>query len=139
MRNQGKKEEFSPYWDDTGESMDLHCNICDAYVQTGTKHCGPCNRCCEEFDHHCAWLGTCVGKRNYHLFLWFVLILNFLQLNVIFTSCFQLKRRVSLHDVDGIIETTRRSAFGGPRIFTLILLVYVLIVSTLNIVFIATS
>ena len=65
MNIQGKKEEFSPYWDDTGESMDLYCNICEAYVQPGTKHCGPCNRCCEEFDHHCAWLNNCIGTANY--------------------------------------------------------------------------
>ena len=62
------KEEFSRYWEDTGEAMELYCNICDAYVQPKTKHCGPCNRCCEDFDHHCKWLNNCIGTINYSNF-----------------------------------------------------------------------
>ena len=63
LRNKG--EIFDNVWEDTGEVMELFCNICQAYVQEGTKHCGPCNRCCEEFDHHCKWLNNCVGLHNY--------------------------------------------------------------------------
>ena len=65
---QVKNETFVRVWDDTGEPMDLFCNICDAYVQAKTKHCGPCNRCCEEFDHHCVWLNNCIGTQNYSNF-----------------------------------------------------------------------
>ena len=61
-------EIFRPVWDDTGEPMDLHCSICNAYVQESTKHCGPCNRCCENFDHHCKWLNNCIGTENYSIF-----------------------------------------------------------------------
>ena len=63
-----KEEIFRRYWEDTGEAMELFCNICDSYVQARTKHCGPCNRCCEEFDHHCNWLNNCIGTQNYSNF-----------------------------------------------------------------------
>ena len=63
MRHLNK--EFRPVWEDTDDTMDLFCSICNAYVQERTKHCGACNRCCEEFDHHCQWLNNCIGRENY--------------------------------------------------------------------------
>lgn len=27
------------------------------------------------FDHHCVWLGTCIGKRNYKYFMYFITLL----------------------------------------------------------------
>lgn len=38
------------------------CKICQAYVETGTKHCKKCNKCVSGFDHHCKWLNNCIGS-----------------------------------------------------------------------------
>lgn len=48
---------------------DLFCHICDVHVSEKAKHCSACNKCIYDFDHHCIWLNTCVGGKNYRLFL----------------------------------------------------------------------
>lgn len=37
-----------------------------------TKHCRRCGKCIVGFDHHCLWLNTCVGARNYRVWVVFV-------------------------------------------------------------------
>ena len=51
------------------ERMELYCELCQMYVHSGTKHCGKCHCCVDGFDHHCKWLNTCIGGRNYRLFI----------------------------------------------------------------------
>lgn len=49
-----------------------YCEECDIYRPPRTIHCGLCGCCIERLDHHCPWIGTCVGKRNYKYFLFFL-------------------------------------------------------------------
>lgn len=48
----------------------LYCVVCKGHVEKRTKHCGICSKCCFKFDHHCKWLNSCIGGRNYSLFIW---------------------------------------------------------------------
>ena len=53
-------------------------------------HCNMCNNCVQEFDHHCVWLGTCIGKKNYALFIYFTVALNAFILTAMTTCIIQL-------------------------------------------------
>jgi palmitoyltransferase len=48
---------------------ELYCHVCSVHVTEKAKHCSSCNKCVYSFDHHCVWLNTCIGGKNYRLFL----------------------------------------------------------------------
>jgi palmitoyltransferase len=48
---------------------ELYCHVCSVHVTEKAKHCSSCNKCVYSFDHHCIWLNTCIGGKNYRLFL----------------------------------------------------------------------
>lgn len=57
----------------------MYCIHCKIYKPPQCRHCKVCQHCVCRFDHHCNWLGVCIGKQNYFVFL-----------QLLFTSCFTL-------------------------------------------------
>lgn len=103
------------------------CETCLIFRPGRSAHCNLCNNCVQEFDHHCVWLGTCIGKQNYPLFIAFSVALNVLLLTVIITSIAQLVKQVELHENDSETSTEASDALGYMRIGTWLLLVYAIL------------
>eukprot|EP00041_Stephanoeca_diplocostata_P017686 m.362269 g.362269 ORF g.362269 m.362269 type:complete len:280 (-) comp20785_c0_seq59:108-947(-) len=50
----------------------FHCKPCGASRTALTYHCSDCGICGDTVDHHCPFLNTCVGRRNFGYFVWFL-------------------------------------------------------------------
>jgi palmitoyltransferase ZDHHC9/14/18 len=78
------------------------CYSCLIIRPPRTSHCALCDNCVERFDHHCDWLGTCIGKRNYKSFCYFLLILTLTAIYQVIISGFKL---YEVYTHDNKIET----------------------------------
>jgi len=70
-------DEFDHPVDPSTGKLPKYCNckFCEkSYPGKYRKHCWDCNRCVEGFDHHCIWLNQCIGRSNYKIWLWYVVM-----------------------------------------------------------------
>ena len=68
------------YLVENGEDISSYCPYCWIKKNFNSKHCLVCNICVDGFDHHCFWVNNCVGKKNYYLFLTFLIYVNLILL-----------------------------------------------------------
>lgn len=50
----------------------IWCSKCLTVEGDKVYHCDYCDVCIEGHDHHCVWTGKCIGRRNYVVFILFV-------------------------------------------------------------------
>lgn len=48
------------------------CTTCNIVRPPRSSHCSRCDWCVEEFDHHCGVLGSCVARRTFRFFTFFM-------------------------------------------------------------------
>lgn len=76
------------------------CSECFVYRPPRTAHCYVCNICVERMDHHCPWLGVCIGKRNYRLYLGYLALMLSLTI-VLFVQVGVFLHRTAFADQPG--------------------------------------
>lgn len=56
-----------------GKDACLKCGTIQRKSKNIIFHCWECNKCVERYDHHCPWVKNCVGGKNYHWFIWYLI------------------------------------------------------------------
>ena len=108
------------------------CDTCYIIRPLRSTHCGICDNCILRFDHHCPWIGTCVGKRNYPYFLFFLVLLNLSQVFTVSVSIAHIviqtlenKKNKEYEKSDEI--KNKDSFLVGKVIMSLYLIIFVLL------------
>ncbi|KAM3142661.1 hypothetical protein pb186bvf_005320 [Paramecium bursaria] len=51
------------------------CPDCSQLRPQRSRHCDICQKCVDRYDHHCPWLSNCIGKKNYRVFILFLIFI----------------------------------------------------------------
>ena len=106
------------------------CETCYLIRPLRSTHCNTCNNCVTRFDHHCPWIGTCVGKRNYPIFFFFLCVLNLQQLFTVVVSISHIVLKVKSDIQDNNDGKKYPKAFG-----TVIMSIYIFIYVCITMIF----
>ena len=92
----------------------VFCSSCLVRRPIRSKHCSVCDKCVARFDHHCPWVGNCIGERNHHYFIYYLVSLSVLTLWSAW-GCYQFLSHACPHgEEEGYFVTFKSAAKCGP-------------------------
>lgn len=68
------------------------CTTCNVLRPPRSSHCSVCDWCVEEYDHHCGVVGSCVARRTFRFFTFFLDLSTALAAYIVVRSIIELTR-----------------------------------------------
>uniref|UniRef100_A0AAY4EWH5 Palmitoyltransferase n=1 Tax=Denticeps clupeoides TaxID=299321 RepID=A0AAY4EWH5_9TELE len=78
----------------------IFCTSCMMRKPMRANHCFSCDACIAKQDHHSVWINNCIGARNHHFFVLFLLCLCFLTGWIFYGSIVYWSKNCPLHYED---------------------------------------
>lgn len=87
-----------------------YCKICKIVKTKVTHHCHRCNICTDNFEHHCDWMGKCITKQNYYIFIIFIASIiasYFYIINIISSHIFNVHNIFSINGIYHLLKSLK--------------------------------
>ena len=65
------------------------------------------------FDHHCPWVGNCIGEKNHHYFIFYLVFLSVLTLWTVW-GCYVYLTHACPHEEEGYFPNLKAMAICAP-------------------------
>ena len=114
------------------------CDTCFIVRPLRSTHCRICDNCIARLDHHCPWIGTCVGKRNYPYFFFFVVFINISQIFTVGVCIAHIIKKILDDKKDeGFkkIYNEKKSIKNGALVGDIVMSLYIIIFVLLTMIF----
>jgi len=99
----------------------VFCSSCLVRRPMRSKHCSICDKCVARFDHHCPWVGNCIGEKNHHYFIFYLVFLSVLTLWTVW-GCYVYLTHACPHEEEGYFPNLKAMAICAPWILFIMLM-----------------
>jgi len=100
----------------------VFCSSCLVKRPIRSKHCSVCDKCVARFDHHCPWVGNCIGEKNHHYFIFYLVFLSVLTFCTAWGCYIYLSSACNSEQDDGYLSTLKSSALCAPWVLFILLM-----------------